>query len=150
MEFPLNESCREIAEFLKQEALDHNTTFEFILEPGDLPIVADKVQIEQVLVNLIRNAIEAYNDCETTHRPVIISTQKVKECIYISVADHAKGISAEILEKLFEPFFTSKSTGLGMGLSISRTIIETHGGQLWAESDGKTGTQFHIKIPAKG
>ncbi len=66
------------------------------------------------------------------------------------MADYANGISTEVLDKLFEPFFTSKSTGLGMGLSISRTIIEAHGGQLWAESDGKTGTQFHIKIPAKG
>ncbi|MCV6613015.1 MAG: PAS domain S-box protein [Amphritea sp.] len=150
MEFPLNESCQEIAEFLKQESLDHNTTFEFELENGDLPLLADKIQIEQVLLNLIRNAIEAYNDCEKTHRPVIISTRKVNDYIYISVSDHANGISAEVLEKLFEPFYTSKSTGLGMGLSISRTIIEAHGGQLWAESDGKTGTQFYIKIPAKG
>lgn len=149
MEFSLNESCHEIAEFLKQEALDHNTTFEFELEPGELALVADKIQIEQVLLNLIRNAIEAYNDCEKTHRPVIISTRKANDYIYISVADNANGITKAVLEKLFEPFFTSKSTGLGMGLSISRTIIEAHGGQLWAESDGKTGTEFYIKLPAK-
>ncbi len=150
MEFSLNESCIEICDFLKQESLDHNTSFKFELEEGDLPLLADKIQIEQVLLNLIRNAIEAYNDCEKSDRPVIISTRKAKDYIYITVADNANGISREVVDKLFEPFFTSKSTGLGMGLSISRTIIEAHGGQLWAESDGKSGTQFYIKIPAKG
>ncbi|MBN3560711.1 PAS domain-containing sensor histidine kinase [Aliamphritea spongicola] len=149
MTFSLNDSCHEIAEFLKQEAIDHGTVFEFQLADDDLQILADKIQIEQVLLNLFRNAIEAYNGCQKNHRPVIIATRQQNECIYISVSDEAKGISKDVLGKLFEPFFTSKATGLGMGLSISRTIIETHGGQLWAESDGKTGTRFYIKLPAK-
>ena len=112
-------------------------------------IEADKVQIEQVLLNLMRNAIEAYSDCKRDYRPVMISTRTTDSYIYISVQDLAKGITPDQLEKLFEPFYTSKSTGLGMGLSISRTIIETHGGQLWAESDGSAGTQFYLKLPLR-
>ncbi len=147
--FSVNEACREVSQFLHQEALDHQIRFEFALDPADPVLLADKIQIEQVLLNLMRNAIEAYSDCDRPHRPVIISTRKNGGYIYISVKDAAKGISPDGLAKLFEPFYTSKSTGLGMGLSISRTIIETHGGQLWAESDGQTGTQFHCKLPLK-
>ncbi|MBY4676330.1 PAS domain-containing sensor histidine kinase [Marinobacterium arenosum] len=149
IEFPVNEACREVSRFLYQEAIDHNISFEFMLDESDPKLLADKIQIEQVLLNLMRNAIEAYSDCDKRYRPVIISSRNAGGYIHISVEDEAKGINREELAKLFEPFYTSKSTGLGMGLAISRTIIETHGGQLWAESDGKTGTQFHLKLPLK-
>ena len=149
LEFSINDACKEVSRFLHQEAIDHNITFDFHLDEQDPQLLADKVQIEQVLLNLMRNAIEAYSDCEKSYRPVIISTRNTGGYIHISVEDEAKGISSEGLANLFEPFYTSKSTGLGMGLSISRTIIETHGGQLWAESDGKTGTHFHLKLPLR-
>ncbi|PIE20802.1 MAG: PAS domain-containing sensor histidine kinase [Neptuniibacter caesariensis] len=149
IEFSINDSCREVSAFLHQEALDHNITFDFHLSEKMPNLVADKVQIEQVLLNLMRNAIEAYSDCKKTYRPVIISTQTTAGYIHITVEDKAKGISREGLANLFEPFYTSKSTGLGMGLSISQTIIETHGGQLWAESDGETGTHFYLKLPLR-
>ncbi|MGY8871011.1 MAG: sensor histidine kinase, partial [Pseudomonadales bacterium] len=128
---------------------DHNITFNFELDPCDPQLLADKIQIEQVLLNLVRNAIEAYSECKKTYRPVIITTRLASGYICISVQDEGNGISAEGLDTLFEPFITSKSTGLGMGLAISQTIIETHGGQLWAESDGKNGTQFHFKVPVR-
>ncbi len=149
LEFSINDSCKEVSEFLCQEALDHNISFDFNLDDASPLLVADKVQIEQVLLNLMRNAIEAYNDCNKAYRPVIITTWTTLGYIHISVEDKAKGISSEGLTNLFEPFYTSKSTGLGMGLSISRTIIETHGGQLWAESDGETGTHFYLKLPLR-
>ncbi|MGB0467021.1 MAG: PAS domain-containing sensor histidine kinase [Pontibacterium sp.] len=149
LEFPINDACHEVSQFLHQEAIDHNIRFEFQLDESAPQLLADKIQIEQVLLNLMRNAIEAYSECKKTDKPVIIGTRNSNGYIYISVEDKAKGISGEGLENLFEPFYTSKSTGLGMGLSISRTIIETHGGQLWAESDGKTGTLFHLKLPLR-
>ncbi|WP_286240737.1 PAS domain-containing sensor histidine kinase [Neptuniibacter halophilus] len=149
IEFSVNDSCKEVSAFLYQEALDHNITFDFHLDQKLPDLVADKIQIEQVLLNLMRNAIEAYSDCKKPYRPVIISTRSTEGYIHISVEDEAKGISPEGLANLFEPFYTSKSTGLGMGLSISQTIIETHGGQLWAESDGKTGTHFYLKLPLR-
>ncbi len=149
LEFSINDACTEVSNFLHQEAIDHSITFDFHLDPDNPQLLADKVQIEQVLLNLMRNAIEAYSDCEKAYRPVIITTRNEGGYIHISVVDEAKGISAEGLANLFEPFYTSKSTGLGMGLSISRTIIETHGGQMWAESDGKTGTHFNLKLPLR-
>lgn len=149
LEFSVNDACSEVSNFLHQEAIDHNITFDFNLDDKKPLLLADKVQIEQVLLNLMRNAIEAYSDCEKSYRPVIISTRSAGGYIHISIEDEAKGITSEGLANLFEPFYTSKSTGLGMGLSISRTIIETHGGQLWAESDGKTGTHFHLKLPLR-
>ena len=149
IEFPVNEACREISHFLHQEAIDHNITFDFRLDESDPHLLADKIQIEQVLLNLMRNAIEAYSDCDKRYRPVIISSRSTDGYIYIEVEDEAKGINREALDKLFEPFYTSKANGLGMGLAISRTIIETHGGQLWAESDGETGTRFNLKLPRR-
>jgi len=149
IEFPVNEACREISHFLHQEAIDHNITFDFRLDESDPNLLADKIQIEQVLLNLMRNAIEAYSDCDKRYRPVIISSRSTEGYIYIEVEDEAKGIDREALDKLFEPFYTSKANGLGMGLAISRTIIETHGGQLWAESDGETGTRFNLKLPRR-
>ncbi|SIS53867.1 PAS domain-containing sensor histidine kinase [Neptunomonas antarctica] len=149
IEFSINESCIDVVGFLNQEATDHNITFNFELDPAEPKLLADKIQIEQVLLNLLRNAIEAYSDSQQTYRPVTITTQLKNGYIYISAQDDGNGISAEGLKTLFEPFITSKSTGLGMGLAISQTIIETHGGLLWAESDGNTGTQFQFKVPVR-
>ncbi len=149
IEFPINEACREISHFLHQEAIDHNITFDFQLDSNDPSLLADKIQIEQVLLNLMRNAIEAYSECDNRYRPVIIRSRSTDNYIYIEIEDEARGIAGEQLDKLFEAFYTSKSNGLGMGLAISRTIIETHGGQLWAQSDGETGTRFNLKLPIR-
>lgn len=149
LRFSINDTCVDVSKFLHQEAQDHNIRFQMDLDPSNPTLLADKIQIEQVLLNLMRNAIEAYSGCECSERPVILTTRQEGKSLNITVADKAKGISSESLDKLFEPFYTSKSTGLGMGLPISRTIIETHGGQLWAESDGHSGTCFHIKLPLK-
>ncbi|MBR9885701.1 MAG: PAS domain S-box protein [Oceanospirillales bacterium] len=149
LRFPINDACVDVSKFLHQEAQDHSIRFEMDLDPSNPTLLADKIQIEQVLLNLMRNAIEAYSDCGKTPRPVMLSTRSTGDELHIRITDKAKGISAEALNQLFEPFYTSKSTGLGMGLPISRTIIETHGGQLWAESDGHSGTCFHLKLPLK-
>lgn len=149
VEFSIEEACREVSGFLHQEALDHQISFQFRASQHVPLITADKIQIEQVLLNLMRNAIEAYSQSEKSFRPIYVSTTQQQNHIQVIIADEAQGIPAETLSRLFEPFYTSKSTGLGMGLPISQTIIETHGGQLWAESDGKTGTKFYMKLPIK-
>ncbi|GGO81315.1 hypothetical protein GCM10011348_20060 [Marinobacterium nitratireducens] len=148
IEFSINDSCREVAGFLNQEASDNGIDFEFELAPEDPKVCADRIQIEQVLLNLMRNAIEAYADCDRTRRPVTIATRSDNGRIDVIVSDRAGGIDADTLQRLFDAFYTSKPGGLGMGLQISRTIIETHGGQLWAESDGCDGTQFQFQLPA--
>ncbi len=147
MDFHINATCEEIVHFLKQEGITADIRFIFRLDDRDPQIHADKVQIEQVLLNLLRNAIEAHQNCNNAKKTITIRTIKKPRELLVQVIDNAIGITAEQLDSLFEPFFTSKENGLGMGLSISRTIIEAHGGHLLAESDGAESTTFTITLP---
>lgn len=110
-------------------------------------VLVDRIQIQQVLVNLIRNALEAMQASD--RRELTLTTKKSKpDTIEISVADTGMGISPEIAEHLFQPFFTTKPHGMGVGLSISRSIIEDHGGRIWIEPNPGGGTIFKITLPA--
>ena len=111
-------------------------------------VIVDKVQVQQVLLNLMRNAIEAMQGCE--RRELTVSVFAIEdEMAQISVRDTGPGIAPEVLPQLFQPFVTSKPHGMGVGLSISRTIIESHGGHLWAEPGAKGGTIFHLTLRAR-
>ncbi len=117
----------------------------FKFDPRADLVLADRIQVQQVLLNLMRNAMEAMQ--ETTRRELTISTHRLdNETVQIDVADTGPGISAEIAEQLFQPFITSKRQGMGVGLSISRTIIEAHGGQLWVEPNPGGGTIFRLTL----
>ena len=119
----------------------------FRFDPLARFVLADKVQIQQVLLNLIRNAVEAMQDVE--RRELTLSTRLVDPGIVeIVVADTGPGLAPEIAAKLFQPFVTTKQHGMGVGLSISRTIIESHGGRLSAEPNPEGGTIF--RLPLKG
>jgi len=108
-------------------------------------VLVDKIQIQQVLLNLMRNAIEAMQN--TTRRELVISTRSFRpDIIEVAVADTGSGISPEIAAKLFQPFVTTKQHGMGVGLSISRTIVEAHGGRLWAEPNPGGGTIFRLTL----
>lgn len=110
-------------------------------------IFADKVQIEQVLVNLIRNAVEAMDGKEESQRLLIVKTERIAGLIQVTVRDNGQGISAEQQARLFSPFYTTKPEGMGLGLSISRSIIETHRGRLWIESRPNEGTAVIFQLP---
>lgn len=112
----------------------------------DLPdIVVDKIQIQQVALNLIRNAVEAMET--TTRRELTVAVSRKKQIALFSVADTGTGINPEIAEHLFQPFVTSKANGMGVGLSICRTIIEAHGGRISAGSNDGGGTIFEFTLP---
>jgi two-component system sensor kinase FixL len=112
----------------------------------DLPdIVVDKIQIQQVALNLIRNAVEAMETA--SRRELTIGVARQDSFAFFSVADTGTGIAPEIAEHLFQPFVTSKENGMGVGLSICRTIIEAHGGRISARSNDGVGTVFEFTLP---
>ena len=110
-------------------------------------VLADRVQIQQVLVNLFRNALEAM--AQSPRRELIASNAKVEDdMIEIEVSDTGSGFHHDVKANLFQTFFTTKETGMGVGLSISRSIIEAHGGRMWAESNAAGGATFRFTLPA--
>ena len=117
----------------------------FDLDPRVKRVFGDKIQIQQVLLNLIRNAIEAMQDTEV--RELALSTRRIDDgTVQVSVADTGPGIAPEVAARMFQPFNTSKPHGMGVGLSISRTIVESHGGRLWVESKAGVGATFHMTL----
>ncbi len=117
----------------------------FTFDADASQVLADKVQIQQVLLNLIRNGMEAMQ--ESAVRELNVSSHRVDEgMVEIAVADTGSGIAPEIMDQLFQPFVTTKKTGMGVGLSIARTIVESHGGRLWAEARPGGGTVFRLTL----
>ena len=117
--------------------------------PGDLPHVqGDRVHLQQVLLNLILNGMDALNGASPDDRRVSVTARlDGAQTVEIAVADAGPGIPADVLAQIFEPFFTTKPNGMGMGLAISRTIIEAHGGRLWAENRDGGGAPFRFTLP---
>ena len=111
------------------------------------PVLIDKVRIQQVVVNLMRNAIEAMEGSD--RRELTISTEIVEDgLIRISIADTGPGIAPEVAGRLFQPFVTTKVQGMGVGLSICRSIVEAHSGRLWVEANPEGGTFFRFTVPS--
>jgi len=145
------ESIKKLVEEASALALvgakDQGVRVLFRLDPAADLVLADKVQIQQVILNLIRNAIEAMEQAD--RRELVLSiVPAASGMIDVSVADTGSGIAEDIMPHLFQPFITSKRQGMGVGLSISRTIIEGHGGRIWAESNPGGGTVFHFTLRA--
>jgi two-component system sensor kinase FixL len=130
-------------------AKDQGVKVRFDLDTTNDLVFADKVQVQQVVLNLIRNAIEAMAET-ATRQLVISSTADGERMVRVSVSDTGSGLSPDILPQLFQPFMTTKPHGMGVGLSISKTIIEAHGGRLWAEPNPGGGTVFHLTLKLVG
>ena len=128
-------------------AREQGVFLRFNLDPTCDQVLADRVQIQQVLVNLFRNALEAM--AVSAHRELIaLNTRAADDMIEIAVSDTGPGFGGDAFTHLFQPFFTTKETGMGVGLSISRTIIESHGGRMWAETNKSGGATFRFTLPA--
>jgi two-component system sensor kinase FixL len=127
-------------------AAERGIKLRVLFEQGLPPVSVDRVQIQQVLINLMKNAAEAMEGQE--RRELTVTTSRISpELLQVSVADTGPGISDEMAEKLFQPFVTTKATGMGMGLSICRGIVEAHGGRLWLEASPGGGAVFRFNVP---
>jgi two-component system sensor kinase FixL len=118
----------------------------FKFDPDAPLVLADRIQIQQVLLNLIRNAIEAMQDAPRRELTVSTQSRRGDGLVAVAVADSGSGIAPEIADRLFQPFVSTKKHGMGVGLSICRTIVESHGGKIWVQSDPRLGTTFTFTL----
>jgi signal transduction histidine kinase len=144
----LNDVVRDVLAIVRAELQRHEVSFALTLAP-DLPsVVADRVQLQQVVLNLVMNALEAMTSVKGRTRELVIRSERHGQAaIAVAVQDTGVGIDAEHMDRLFSAFFTTKPGGMGMGLSISRAIVEAHGGRLWVTRDEPHGVIFHFSLP---
>jgi PAS domain S-box-containing protein len=144
----INDVTREVIALVQRELTSHQVSLRMELAPALPMILGDRVQLQQVIINLVMNGIEAMRS--VADRPpelVILSRQDETQQVLVSVTDCGVGIFAENADRLFNPFFTTKSGGMGMGLSICRSIMEAHDGRLWATANVPHGATFHFTLP---
>jgi len=144
----LNEVVREVFDFLTVQADARDVTLSNVPASQMLQVRGDRIQIQQVILNLVVNGMEAMADAPAGQRKIIGRLAQLDEAFAeISIYDFGSGISSAVLEKVFDPFFTTKMEGMGMGLSIARTIVEAHGGRIWAENHAAGGAVFRFTLP---
>jgi two-component system sensor kinase FixL len=146
---PINKVVRDVLKLMRTDLISQNVSVDTELA-RNLPIVTgDPVQLQQVLVNLVVNACDAMADCDTRERRLRIRTgiENGGDAVIVSVTDRGGGIQVKEAEQMFEPFFTTKAKGMGLGLSVCRTIIAAHRGRLWATNNAERGATFHFTMP---
>ena len=145
----INQAILEVIALLHGEIVEHGVSVQTQLA-DDLPILhGDRVQLQQVILNLIINAIQAMSGVNEGTRDLLISTGRAEpDGVFVAVRDSGPGLAPAVLARLFEPFHTTKPGGLGLGLSICRSIIEAHGGRLWANANVPRGAEFNFTVPA--
>ena len=144
----VNDLVREVLALMERELQRNRISVELELDEQLPSVQADQVQLQQVLINLITNGIEAMAGNRRARILRVKSAIQDPDSVLISVADTGTGIDPEIVDRIFNPLFTTKSNGMGMGLSICRSIIEGHGGRLWASAGPEGGSVFQFILPA--
>jgi signal transduction histidine kinase len=143
----LNDLVRDTVDFLSSLAVGRKVELVSRIAPETLPILGDRIQLQQVILNLVVNGIDAMRDTSSENRIISIRTSRIDNFATLSVSDRGPGVAEEQLKEIFQPFYTSKAEGMGMGLSIARTIIEAHHGLIWAKNRDHGGASFRIKLP---
>jgi C4-dicarboxylate-specific signal transduction histidine kinase len=145
----VNDVVREMIVLLRGEASRHDVMVRTELV-ADLPqVIGDRVQLQQVLMNLMMNSIDAMKNVEGTRELAIKSQRTENEQVLVSVSDTGMGLPAQQADQIFNAFFTTKPNGTGMGLRISQSIVESHGGRLWAADNSPRGASFHFALLTK-
>jgi C4-dicarboxylate-specific signal transduction histidine kinase len=147
-QFDLNEAINEVIALGRSAVVKNGVSVQTRLSEGLFPVHGDRVQLQQVVLNLLLNAVEAMGSVEAKPRDLWISTEHDHTGVLVAVRDSGPGLDPAHLERVFDAFYTTKSSGMGMGLSICRSIIEAHGGRLWAEANEPRGAIFQFTLPA--
>ena len=149
--FDLNEAINEVIVLARSAVTTNGVSVQTRLTEGLFPVEGDRVQLQQVVLNLILNAVEAMSTVEAGPRELLISTEQTQTGgVLVSVRDSGPGIDPDHLDRVFQAFYTTKSSGVGMGLSICRSIIDAHGGRLWADTNASRGAVFRFSLPGAG
>jgi two-component system sensor histidine kinase DctS len=149
-EVRLNAAVEEALGFAEAEARQRQVRLSVTLAPGDPALLADRVLLQQVLLNLVRNGMDAMAETPPAERRLQVAVSRGPAAATVTVADRGCGLTAEVREQMFQPFFSTKAGGMGMGLHICRSIMETHGGRVWAEANPGGGTVFAFSLPLEG
>ena len=143
----INEIVREMVVLMRSEIARHSVSIRTQFAEDLPPIMADRVQLQQVLMNLMINAIDAMKEVDGTRHLAIKSQRGENDELTVSVSDSGVGLPSQQVDQIFDAFFTTKLDGTGMGLRISRSIAESHGGRLWASDNSPRGATFHLALP---
>jgi C4-dicarboxylate-specific signal transduction histidine kinase len=144
----INETVRGVETFALAAARQHGATLTMNLAPGLPPVSGDRVQLQQVLLNLVHNGAEAMTDTPERERAIEVSTSLEQDAtVRVAVCDAGTAPEERVLNRMFEPFYTTKQEGLGMGLPICQTIVESHGGRLWASRNPDRGLTVQFALP---
>jgi C4-dicarboxylate-specific signal transduction histidine kinase len=145
----INDVVHDVVALVQREVLSHRVRLRFDLDADLPPVFGDRVQLQQVIINLMMNGIEAMAGVTERPRELLIRSRRHEDGhVLVAVQDSGIGIDSEHLDRLFTAFFTTKTDGMGMGLSICRSIVEAHGGEMWVSPNDGPGAAFHFTVQA--
>jgi signal transduction histidine kinase/integral membrane sensor domain MASE1 len=147
MRLDLNEVVRDVLKLVGSDAIIRRITLTSDAAPGPLTVIGDRVQLQQLLLNLLINAMEAISDADPGERVVAVRTRSTERAVEVFVEDTGSGLAPGAEGLIFEPFYTTKASGMGMGLSIARSIVQAHGGAIWTRNNPSRGATFHFALP---
>ena len=146
----LNEIARETVDILSRLATSRETDLGTETVVDELRVKCDRTQLQQVIINLVLNAMDAMSARPGANRKIVVTTMRVGGFAEVAVSDNGPGISPDEVKMVFQPFFTTKPQGMGMGLSIARTIVEAHDGRYGQRTGPGGGAVFHVRLPLSG
>jgi C4-dicarboxylate-specific signal transduction histidine kinase len=146
----LNEVVQDVLKLVRNDLINQHVIADTDLAQNLPSIIGDRVQLQQVLLNLVLNACDAMTNHDSSERQLLIASNLENGTVQLSVTDRGCGIPEKKRDQVFERFFTTKKEGMGLGLSVCRTIIDAHRGKIWATNDADRGATFHFSVPING